>query len=124
MHYQVLKNFITERIRKNDIFIPTAILFLVKNEGKGTKKEISRLAYIFDYKFELEHYDKIIDKLVSTILEDYNIIKKDGEHYTLTTWPLKEKEIENIITLCAEVSNGFFSLSNNNKRQIIKERTT
>ncbi len=124
MHYQVLKNFITERVRKNDIFVPTAILFLVKNDGKGTKKEISRLAYIFDYKFDLEHYDTIIDKLVSTILEDYNIIKKDGESYTLTTWPLKEREIEEIVNLCAKVSNGFFSLSNQGKKHVIKEHTT
>ena len=77
MHYQVLKNFITDRVRKNDIFVPATILFLVKNEGKGTKQEISRLAYIFDYKFELEHYDKVIDKLAATILEDYNIIKRE-----------------------------------------------
>ncbi len=122
MHYQVLKNFITERVRKNDIFVPAAILFLVKNEGKGTKREISRLAYIFDYKFELEHYDTIIDKLVATILEDYNIIKRDKESYTLTTWPLKEEEIKDIVNLCAEVSNGFFSTSSYQNRQ--KEQTT
>ncbi len=56
MHYQHLSNFISNRIRENDIFVPAMILFLVKNGGWGTKEQISRLIYIFEYKHDLTHY--------------------------------------------------------------------
>lgn len=109
MHYQHLTNFITNSIRNNDIFVPAMILFLVKNNGWGTKEQIARLIYIFEYKHELEHYETIVDKFASVILEDYSIVKKEDDIYKLRTWPLSNEEINDISSQCLKVSNGFFT---------------
>jgi len=109
MHYQHLTNFITNRIRKNDIFVPAMILFLVKNGGTGTKEQISRLIYIFEYKHQLEDYETIVEKFSSVILEDYGIVKKEDGIYKLRTWPLTNKEITDISKQCLKISNGFFT---------------
>ncbi len=109
MHYQHLANFISSRLRENDMYVPAMILFLVKNGGWGTKEQIARLIYIFEYKHELEHYETIVDKFASVMLEDYNIIKKEDDFYELRTWPLNQKEIDKISKQCLVVANGFFS---------------
>ncbi|HIP02291.1 MAG TPA: hypothetical protein EYH01_07270 [Campylobacterales bacterium] len=109
MHYQHLTNFITSRIRKNDIFVPAMILFLVKNDGWGTKEQIARLLYIFEYKHELAHYETIVDKFASVMLEDYSIVKKEDDIYKLRTWPLNNEEIKDISSQCLKVANGFFT---------------
>ena len=109
MHYQHLANFISSRVRANDTYVPAMILFLVKNDGWGTKEQIARLIYIFEYKHELEYYETIVDKFASAILEDYSIIKKEDDIYKLRTWPLNQKEIDKISKQCLAVSNGFFS---------------
>jgi len=109
MNYQHLANFISSRVRENDTYVPAMILFLVKNDGWGTKEQIARLIYIFEYKHELEHYETIVDKFASVILEDYSIIKKEDDIYKLRTWPLNQKEINNISKQCSAVANGFFS---------------
>lgn len=109
MHFQHLNNFITKRVRPNDIYVPAMILFLVKNEGWGTTEQIARLIYIFEYKHDLSHYETIVEKFASTILQDYGIIKKEEDCYTLTTWPLSHKEINDISLQCHRVAKGFFT---------------
>ncbi len=109
MHYQYLKNFMTERVRQNDIFVPAMILFLVRNDGWGTKEQIARLIYIFDYKHDLHYYETIVEKFAAVLLEEYNIIHKEKQKYQLHTWPLKEHEIHDIVLHCSRVANGFFS---------------
>jgi len=109
VHYQYLKNFISERVRKNDIFVPAMILFLIKNEGHGTIQEIARLLYIFDFRHDLEYYDTIVEKFAGVLLEEYNIVRREGRTYYLHTWPLNKNEIFAITKQCMEVSNGFFT---------------
>ncbi len=109
MHYQYLKNFIGERVRKNDIFVPAMILFLIKNEGEGTIQEIARLLYIFDFRYDLDHYDTIVEKFAGVLLEEYNIVRREKDRYFLQTWPLSENEIFSITKQCMEISNGFFT---------------
>lgn len=109
MHYQYLKNFMTDRVRQNDIFIPAMILFLVRNDGWGTKEQIARLIYIFDYKQDLPYYETIVEKFSAVLLEDYNIITKEKNKYILRTWPLSDSEINDIVARCSRVANGFFS---------------
>ncbi len=116
MHYQHLSNFINTRIRKNDTFIPGMILFLIKNDGKGTKEQISRLLYIFEYKHDLNHYDTIVEKFAATLLKEYNIIYEKDNTYHLITWPLDDDQIFEITKQCMIVSNGLFSnLPHNNQ---------
>ncbi|MCH9814401.1 MAG: hypothetical protein K0U47_10735 [Epsilonproteobacteria bacterium] len=109
MHFQHLSNFISTRVRVNDIFVPAMILFLVKNQGWGTREQIARLIYIFEYKHDLAHYETIVEKFASVILEEYGVIKKEEDIYKLRTWPLSQKEINEISKQCLKVSNGFFS---------------
>ncbi len=109
MHYQHLKNFISKRVRKNDIFVPAMILFLIKNEGHGTIEQISRLLYIFDFKHDLSYYDTIVERFAGVLLQEYGIVRREEERYYLQAWPLSEKEIYAITRQCLEVSNGFFS---------------
>ena len=111
MDYQHLKNFIQERVRQNDIFVPAMILFLVRNDGWGTKEQIARLIYIFDYKHELAYYETIVEKFSAVLLEDYNIITHEEGKYILRTWPLSDTEINDIVKRCSRVANGFFSAS-------------
>ncbi len=120
MHYQYLNNFISNRIRENDIFVPAMILFLVKNGGWGTKEQISRLIYIFEYKYDLAHYETIVDKFASVILEDYDVIKKEDDIYKLKAWPLDQKQINEISKQCLKISNGFFSNFQTNEELIKK----
>ncbi len=121
MHYQHLENFITQRVRKNDIFVPAMILFLVKNSGWATKEQIARLIYIFDYKRDLAYYETIVEKFSAVLLQEYNIIIKEGEKYRLLTWPLSESEIERIVQHCSTMANGFFSQSTATKALRKKE---
>ncbi len=109
MNYQHLKNFMTERVRQNDIFVPAMILFLVRNDGWGTKEQIARLIYIFDYKQDLAYYETIVEKFSAVLLEDYNIVTKEEDKYMLRTWPLSDSEINDIVARCSRVANGFFS---------------
>ncbi len=109
MHYQHLSNFIHNRIRKNDTFVPGMILYLVKNDGKGTKEQISRLLYILDFKHELSQYDIIVEKFAATLLKEYNIIYEKNNTYYLNTWPLNEHQIYEITKACMIISNGLFS---------------
>jgi len=99
----------SERVRQNDIFVPAMILFLVRNDGWGTKEQIARLIYIFDYKQDLAYYETIVEKFSAVLLEDYNIVSKEGEKYKLRTWPLSDSEINDIVARCSRVANGFFS---------------
>ncbi len=110
MHFQILQNFIQNRLRQNDIFVPAMILYLVKNGGKGSLEQISRLIYIFDFKRELSDYDLIVKNFCAVMLKEYNIIEEPVEgEYKLKTWPLSESEIEETIKACMRISNGFFS---------------
>ena len=109
MHHQHLKNFITQRVRQNDIFVPAMILFLVRNNGWGTKEQIARLIYIFDYKKDLAHYEAIVEKFSAVLLEEYNIITKEDDKYKLRTWPLSTEQINDITLSCSKIANGFFS---------------
>ena len=114
MHYQHLTNFLEQRVRKNDIFVPAMLLYLVRNNGKGTIEEISRLIYIFDHKQELAYYDTIVEKFAGVLLEEYNIIHKEEDTYTLHTWPLSSEEIHAITLACSKKANGFFTPSTEN----------
>ena len=109
MHYQHLKNFISQRIRQNDIFVPAMLLYLVRNNGEGSVKEISRLLYIFDYRHSLEHYETIVEKFTGVLLQEYNIVHREDDRFKLITWPLQESEINDIVKRCSNVANGFFS---------------
>lgn len=121
MHYQLLKNFISERIRQDDIYVPAMILFLVRNDGWGTKEQIARLIYIFDYKKDLAHYETIVEKFSAVLLTEYHIISEEKGKYRLRTWPLKEEEINDIVLRCSKVANGFFLNSYNTKALLNKE---
>jgi hypothetical protein len=109
MHYQYLKNFLTDRIRQNDRYIPAMILYLLKNDGIGSKEDIAKLLFIFDFRYSLKEYEVIVEKFASTLLEEYHLIEKTGNNYKLLTWPLKEDEINDIIKRCSKISNGFFT---------------
>lgn len=110
MHYQILHNFIQNRVRKNDIFVPATILYLIKNGGEGRLEQISRLLYIFDFKHELSWYDTIVKNFSTVMLKEYNIVEEVEEGvYRLKTWPLTDPEIDAIIKECIVISNGFFS---------------
>jgi len=109
MHYQHLKNFITQRVRQNDIFIPAMILFLVRNDGWGTKEQIARLVYIFEYKQDLAHYETIVEKFSAVLLQEYNIVRQEEDKYKLIAWPLSREQINDITLHCSKISNGFFS---------------
>lgn len=110
MHFQILLNFIHKRLRQNDIFIPAMILYLVKNGGRGNVGQISRLIYIFDFKRDLCDYDMIVRKFCAVMLKEYNIVEEVAEgEYRLRTWPLSEREVEETVRACMQISNGFFS---------------
>lgn len=108
MSYQILKNFIVNRLQKRDIYVPAMILFLLKNDGWGTKEQISRLIYIFEYKYKLEHYDTVVEKMAAVILKEYNLITEEDGKYYFNEWPLKQEEIDELIKLCMEKLDGFF----------------
>jgi hypothetical protein len=120
MNYQHLTNFIQNHTRNNDIFVPAMLTFLIKNGGWGTKEQIARLIYIFEYKHDLSHYETIVEKFASVILEEYNVIVREDDIYKLRTWPLTDDEIHDLSIQCIKVSNGFFSNLNKSSEQLKK----
>lgn len=124
MNYQLLKNYITTKVKAKDVYVPAMILFLIKNDGHGTKEQIARLIYIFDFKHELDYYDTIVEKFASVILEDYGIVRKEDDTYYLRTWPLKEDEVDDIIKQCSKVSNGFFSNLHDRQKEELQKAST
>jgi hypothetical protein len=120
MNYQHLSNFIQNHTRSNDIFVPAMLTFLIKNGGWGTKEQIARLIYIFEYKHDLNHYETIVEKFASVILEEYNVIVREDDIYKLRTWPLTDDEIHDLSIQCIKVSNGFFSNLNKSSEQLKK----
>jgi len=108
MAYQILKNFLTNRARKDDLYVPAMIFFLIRNEGIGKSEEIAKLIYIFEHKYTIQEYKLIVEKLSSKILEDYHLIEENSDQYKLLTWPLNKREIDDISKRCFKISNGFF----------------
>ena len=104
----ILENFIKNKVRKGDVYIPATLLLLLKNGGEATVTQIAKLIYIFENKHSVQKYETIVENLVSTILEEYSLVRRDGELFILNSWPLEEKDIQKLIRLCYEVSNGFF----------------
>ncbi len=108
MNYQVLENFLNNKVRRGDVYIPSTIFLLLKNNGKATIKEIARLLYIFENKFELEKYELIVNEFVLVILNDYSLIRKKDDTIKLNTWPISKDKINSLIQLTYKISNGFF----------------
>jgi hypothetical protein len=108
LNYQLLENFINNRIRKGDVYVPAMIVMLLKNGGKANKQEVARLIYILEFKHSLEEYEMIVENFSYTILSDYNLVVKEDERYHLTQWPLQEEEIDKLIALCYRSCDGFF----------------
>jgi hypothetical protein len=108
MAKHILENFIKNKIRKGDVYVPSALLLLLKNNGKATKEQIAKLIYIFENKHSLEKYETIVENFVYVMLSEYSLIRRDGDSYILNEWPLKQKDVEELIRMCYEVSNGFF----------------
>jgi len=108
MAEQILENFIKNKVRKGDVYIPATLLLLLKNGGEATVTQIAKLIYIFENKHSIEKYEMIVKNLVSTILEEYSLIRREDDIFILNSWPIEDKDIQNLIRLCYDVSNGFF----------------
>jgi hypothetical protein len=108
LNYQLLENFIKNRIRKGDVYVPAMIVMLLKNDGQATKEEVARLIYILEFKHSLQEYETIVENFSFVLLSDYNLVRQEGSSYKLTQWPLNREEIDKLITLCYHQSDGFF----------------
>jgi len=108
MNYQVLENFLKNKVRQGDVYIPSALFLLLKNDGHATIKEIARLIYIFENKHDLEKYELLVKNFVIVMLNDYSLIRKKDDTIFLNTWPISEEEKNYLIQLTFKISNGFF----------------
>jgi len=118
MAANILENFINKKIRKGDVYVPSAILLLLKNGGKATITQIAKLIYIFENKHSLDRYEMIVKNLVLVILEEYSLISVNEDLITLNSWPLEEKDVQKLIKMCFDVSNGFFRNLPNQEKEI------
>jgi len=108
MNYQVLENFLKNKVRQGDVYVPSAIFFLLKSNGEATIEQISKLIYIFENKHDLEKYKMLVENFVIVMLNDYSLIRKKDDTIKLNTWPLNQEEIDSLIHLTYKISNGFF----------------
>jgi hypothetical protein len=108
MAKHILENFIKTKVRKGDVYIPATLLLLLKNDGKATKEQIAKLIYIFEHKHSLEKYEVIVESFIYVMLSEYSLIRREEDSFILNSWPIDKKDIENLIRMCYEVSNGFF----------------
>jgi len=108
MAVNILENFITKKVRKGDVYVPSALLLLLKNKGKASVKQIAKLIYIFEKKHSLEKYEMIVKNMVVVILDQYSLITIKDDTIILNTWPIKDDDVQKLIMLCYKVSNGFF----------------
>ena len=108
MDFQILKNFLTHKVRKGDIYVPSAIVLLLKNNGEATFEQLARLIYIFEYKHSVEEYLTIVKNFVSVILQEYSIAQIDGNKIILDIKSISKQEKNELLMLSYKVSNGFF----------------
>ncbi len=115
MNYQVLENFLKNKVRQGDVYVPSAIFLLLKNDGEATIEQIAKLIYIFENKHDLDKYKMIVENFVIVMLNDYSLIRKKENTIKLNTWPLSQEEIDSLIHLTYKISNGFFRNLNSQK---------
>ncbi|HIO90448.1 MAG TPA: hypothetical protein EYG69_01625 [Campylobacterales bacterium] len=108
MNYQLLENFIKNRVRRGDIYVPATIVMMLKNGGSATVEEVARLLYIFEYKRSVKEYETIVKSFSFVLLDEYGLVTKDENNYSLKQWPLKEGEADKLVSICYEVTDGFF----------------
>ncbi len=108
MAVKILENFINNKIRKGDLYVPSAIFLLLKNGGKATTSEIAKLLYIFENKHSLEKYEMIVNNMVLIILQEYSLVSVENDTVILNSWPIEKDDIEKLIKMCYKVANGFF----------------
>ncbi len=103
-----LLEFVETFIKKSDIYVPATILFLIQNKGKGTKNQIAKLIYIFEYKKSVKEYEDIVKNMSTAILKKYDLIYEKNGEYFLKDYPLKESEYKKVLKKCMYSLNGFF----------------
>lgn len=108
MNYQLIENFIKNRVRRGDIYVPAAIVMMLKNSGSATIEEVARLLYIFEYKHSVKEYETIARSFSFVLLDEYGLVTKDEDKYKLNQWPLSDDEVNKLINLCYKVTDGFF----------------
>ena len=118
MAVKILENFINTKVRKGDLYVPSALLLLLKNGGKATTLEIAKLLYIFESKHTLEKYEMIVKNMVLIILQEYSLVTVEDDTIILNSWPIKEEDIEKLIKMCYKVANGFFRNLPTQQREI------
>ena len=121
MSFHILKNFLTNKIRKGDIYVPSAIVLLLKNNGVATFEQVAKLIYIFEYKYSLEDYKIIVKNFVSTMLEEYSIANIDykNEKIILNLKNIKDEEKEELISISYKISKGFFRNLNSQEKAVV-----
>ncbi|NPA82260.1 MAG: hypothetical protein GXO31_06595 [Epsilonproteobacteria bacterium] len=103
-----LLEFVNRFVKKSDIYVPAAILFLINNKGKATKNQIAKLIYIFEHKKSVKEYEEIVDKMVKSVLLEYDIIEIRRYGFKLKRWPIEERKLKEIQRKCMYSLNGFF----------------
>ena len=103
-----LLEFVQKFVKKSDIYIPAAILFLINNKGKASINQIAKLIYIFEHKKSIKEYEEIVKKMVQNVLVSYDIIEVRRYGFKLKNWPIKEEKFQKIQRKCMYSLNGFF----------------
>ncbi len=103
-----LLEFTEKFIKKSDIYVPAAILFLIHNNARASINQIAKLIYIFEHKKSVKEYEEIVKKMVQKILAEYEIIEVRRYGFKLKKWPIEKEKFEKIRKICMYSLNGFF----------------
>ncbi len=102
MTYQILKDFIKNRMRMSHVYQPVMLMTLLKNKGSCSQKEIAKALLAYD-KSQIEYYEKITNNMVGRVLRNHEIVHKDKKEYLLKGFEdLSEGEVQELIYQCEE----------------------
>lgn len=101
--FEQLTTFIKSKMKMAHIYQPVFIKTLLENGGSATCNMIAKEILNFDVA-QQEYYEHIVKTMPAKVLKSHNIIRKEGEYYTLEEElkSLSHAESRLIIAYCDE----------------------
>lgn len=101
MSFNILKNYIKNKMRMSHIYQPVMIKSLINNRGKNNSKNIAKEFLIYD-PWAIKYYDDIVKIMPGKVLtKNLDIILKNKNSYILKDYNFfSDAQKQEIINLC------------------------
>ena len=99
--YQLLADFLKNKMRMSHIYQPVMLMELLSNKGNASVEDIAKQLLIRDPS-QIEYYSKITKEMPGKVLgKNHNLVTKDKQEYSLNGFSeLSDDEVNKLIELC------------------------